>query len=142
MTDKGTTEGKRLVYTLGTSTRSPEEFTELLSSHGVEVVIDVRRFPFSRFEHFHRDRLERLLSEEGIEYVYMGEELGGYRRGGYQSFTTACEFLSGLKELEEIAQKRSTAIICAERFPWRCHRRFIARELEKRGWRVSHIIDK
>ena len=132
----------KLIYTLGTSTRSPEEFIELLSSHGVEVVVDVRRFPSSRFEHFCREKLEELLPEAGIDYIYMGKELGGYRRGGYQSFTTTSEFLSGLQKLEEIARKRCTSIICAERFPWRCHRRFIALELEKRGWRVSHIIDK
>ena len=71
-----------------------------------------------------------------------GEKLGGFRRGGYQDFTATSEFRSGLYKLEEIARERSTAIICAERFPWRCHRRFIALELEKRGWRVSHIIDK
>ena len=80
-------EGNRLVYTLGTSTRSPQEFIDLLSSHGVEVVVDVRKFPSSRFEHFHRGKLASLLSESGIDYVYMGEELGGYRRGGYQNFT-------------------------------------------------------
>lgn len=132
----------KLIYTLGTSTRSPEEFIELLTSHGVEVVVDVRRFPTSRFEHFQRDKLAGLLSEAGIDYVYMGGELGGYRRGGYQSFTTTSDFQSGLRRLEEIAGTRVTSIICAERSPWRCHRRFIAFELEKRGWQLNHIIDK
>ena len=135
-----TSEGNRLVYTLGTSTRSAEEFIELLASHGVEVVVDVRKFPSSRFEHFHREKLASLLSEKGIDYVHMGEELGGYRRGGYQHFTTTSEFQTGLKKLEEIARRRTAAIICAERFPWRCHRRFIALELEKQGWQVNHII--
>ena len=132
----------KLIYTLGTSTRSPEEFIELLTSHGVEVVVDVRRFPSSRFEHFQRDRLAGLLSEAGIDYVYMGGELGGYRQGGYRNFTTTSDFQLGLRKLEEMAGNRITSIICAERFPWRCHRRFIALELEKRGWRVNHIIDK
>jgi uncharacterized protein (DUF488 family) len=72
----------------------------------------------------------------------MGGELGGYRQGGYQNFTTTSDFQLGLRKLEEIAGNRITSIICAERFPWRCHRRFIALELEKRGWRVNHIIDK
>ena len=131
-----------IIYTLGTSTRSAEEFIELLSSHGVEVAVDVRRFPSSRFEHFHQEKLAGLLSEAGIDYIYMGGELGGHRRGGYQNFTTTPEFRLGLKRLEEIAQERKTAIVCAERFPWRCHRRFIALELEKQGWQVTHIIDK
>ena len=132
----------KLIYTLGTSTRTPQEFIELLTSHGVEVVVDVRKFPSSRFEHFHREKLVTLLSEGGIDYVYMGEELGGYRRGGYRSFTATSEFRNGLTKLEEIARIKRAAIICAERFPWRCHRRFIALELEKRGWQVNHIIDQ
>ncbi len=132
----------KLVYTLGTSTRSLEEFIQLLTSHSVGVVIDVRRFPSSRFEHFRREKMEGLLPEAGIEYIYLGEELGGYRRGGYKNFTATSQFQTGLRKLKEIARKRNTAIICAERFPWRYHRRFIALELEKRGWQVSHIIDK
>jgi len=135
-------ERSELIYTLGTSTRSPEKFIELLSSHGVAVVVDVRRFPSSRFEHFKSEKLAGLLSGAGIDYVYMGEELGGYRRGGYQNFTATLEFQMGLKKLEEIARERKAAIICAERFPWRCHRRFIALELEKLGWQVNHIIDQ
>lgn len=137
-----TAERDGLVYTLGTSTRSPKEFIELLLSHGVEVVVDVRKFPSSRFEHFYQENLARLLSEMGIDYVYMGVELGGYRRGGYQKFTTTSEFQLGLQKLEEIARKRKTVIVCAERFPWRCHRRFISLELEKLGWQVNHVIDK
>ena len=75
-----TSDRDKLIYTLGTSTRSPEEFIELLKSHGVKVVVDVRRFPSSRFEHFREAKLARLLAGAGVDYVYMGRELGGYRR--------------------------------------------------------------
>jgi len=135
-------EGNRLIYTLGTSTRSREEFIELLTSHGVEAVVDVRRFPASRFEHFGKERLAGILTGAGIDYIYMGEELGGYRQGGYRSFAATPEFRVGVKKLEKVAQEKRVAIVCAERFPWRCHRRFIALELEKHGWQISHIIDK
>lgn len=134
--------GSKLIYTLGTSTRSPEEFIQLLKSRNVGAVVDVRRFPASRFEHFGADRLAGLLQEAGINYIQMGKELGGYRRGGYRAFTEAGEFHSGINGLEEIARQRSAAIVCAERFSWRCHRRFIAWELEGRGWEVCHIIDE
>ena len=130
------------IYTLGTSTRAMDEFIELLTCHNVDVVVDVRRFPTSRFKHFCREKLEGLLPQAGIDYVYMGKELGGYRRGGYQNFMASPQFQGGIGRLEEIARQKRTAVICAERFPWRCHRRFIALELERRGWRVSHIIDK
>jgi len=133
---------EKVIYTLGTSTRPPKEFISLLKSHDIKVVADVRRFPTSRFEHFKRENLAGLLKESGINYIHLGEELGGYRRGGYRDFTVTPEFQAGLARLEQIARKREVAFICAERLPWRCHRRFIAMELERRGWQVIHIIDK
>ena len=132
----------RLIYTLGTSTRSPEEFIRLLKGHGIEVVMDVRRFPSSRFEYFGGEKLAGLLEGAGIGYVAMGQELGGYRKGGYQAFTTTTEFGESVEKLEELALSRRATILCAERLPWRCHRRFIGFELEKRGWQVIHIIDE
>jgi len=133
---------EEVIYTLGTSTRTSEEFISLLTGHRIEMVADVRRFPTSRFEHFKRENLSGLLHGSGIKYIYLGEELGGYRRGGYPAFTAAPEFQAGLVRLEQIAREKKTAFICAERLPWRCHRRFIAMELERKGWQVIHIIDK
>jgi len=135
-------EGNKLIYTLGTSTRSPEEFIELVRSHNIEVVVDVRRFPTSRFEHFKKEKLAKLLLDAGIDYIYMGLELGGYRKGGYKAFTFTPDFKSGVNKLEEIAQTKKVAIVCAERFPWRCHRRFIAMALLDKGWQINHIIDR
>ena len=129
------------IYTLGTSTRSPEEFIALLTDHGVEVVVDVRRFPSSRFEHFNQEKLTKILNEAGLDYVYMGKELGGYRQEGYRTFTTSTEFQAGVERLRQVAREKRAAIICAERFPWRCHRRFISMALENQGEQVIHIID-
>lgn len=134
--------GEKWIYTMGTSNRSAEEFIGVLKSFGIEAVVDVRRFPVSRLEHFGRDELAVLLGQAGLAYFYLGAELGGFRREGYESFTRTAEFKSGLQKLEELASKKRSAVVCAERFPWRCHRRFIARELEKRGWRVEHILEK
>lgn len=135
-------EVNRVVYTLGTSTRTLEEFIALLKHLGVEVVVDVRRFPSSRFEYFRKEELARSLPETGIDYGYLGGELGGYRRGGYQAFLASEEFKRGLEKLERIAREKKIAIVCAERLPWRCHRRFIGGELERRGWKVIHVIDE
>ncbi len=130
------------IYSLGTSTRSKAEFAVLLQSHGIELVIDVRRFPTSRFEHFQKGELAKLLAALHIDYLHLGEELCGYRKGGYQAFTTTPEFEQGMKAIEETARRKRSVILCAERLPWRCHRRFITAELEKRGWHVEHIIDE
>jgi len=130
------------IYSLGTSTRSKAEFTGLLQSHGIEMVIDVRRFPSSRIEHFKQQPLVRLLAEAQIDYLYLGEELGGYRSGGYRAFTATSEFEQGIDIVERMAAQKRSAILCAERLPWRCHRRFITSELQKRGWQITHIIDE
>lgn len=130
------------IYTLGTSTRTIAEFIGLLQHLGVEVAVDVRRFPYSRFEHFRQNSLAISLPEAGIRYCHLGEELGGYRKGGYEAFMNSQEFKEGLARLEEIAGSATAAIFCAELLPWRCHRRFIGAELEKRGWRVTHVIDE
>ncbi len=129
-------------YSLGTSTRTTKEFVGILQTYNIAVAVDVRSFPQSRFPHFHQAELGRLLSENGIEYVYLGRELGGYRRGGYESYTGTSSYNHGLERLEEIAGCKTTAFFCAERLPWRCHRRFIGTSLQERGWEVVHIIEE
>lgn len=132
----------KIIYTLGTDLRSLEDFMEVIFSSGIEVVIDVRRFPMSKLEHFKKINLEPMLRKEMLEYHHLGSKLGGFRKGGYRNYTHTMEFKEGVDELESIASGRLSVIICAERFPWKCHRRFIAMELQRRGWEVHHIIDK
>jgi len=129
------------IYSVGTSTRSREEFLQILTEYGIQVVVDIRRFPVSRLDHFKRENLQALLEKAGIRYVYLGKELGGYREGGYEKYMESPEFQKGIKELEDIAKKWITLFICAERLPWRCHRRFVGQALINRGWHVVHIID-
>ncbi|MCL5022755.1 MAG: DUF488 domain-containing protein [Nitrospirae bacterium] len=130
------------IFTLGTDRRSEEDFVEILLAYGVEALIDVRRSPRSKMALFDRANLEALLDKEGIEYHYLGEELGGLRKGGYAGYLLTDDFLRGIGKAEAIAGGRVSVIACSERFPWKCHRKWIARELQKRGWRVEHIIDK
>ncbi len=133
---------QKRIYTLGTDRRSEEDFIEILDAYKIASVVDVRRFPTSKIEHFRKDRLEVMLKKEGIGYHYLGKELGGLRKGGYEAYTETEEFSNGIDMLEDIAEGRVTAVICAERFPWKCHRRWIAREMHGRGWDIEHIIDK
>jgi len=130
------------IYTLGTGLRSLEDFMEILNSYDIRSVIDVRSFPASKFEHFAKVSLETSLKKELVDYHYLGKELGGFRKGGYENYTGTLEFATGISALEVIASLKASVIICAERFPWKCHRRFISRELQNRGWVVEHIIDK
>ena len=130
------------IYTLGTNRRNEEDFVEILFAYQIQSLIDVRRFPKSKIPIFTREALESLVHREGIEYYFLGAELGGFRKGGYIAYTRSDDFTEGVTFLESIALKKTAVIICAERFPWKCHRKWIARELHKRGWEVEHIIDK
>lgn len=141
MDDENAYQSPKVIFTLGTSTRSPEEFLALLAHYRIGGLVDVRRFPTSRFPHFQQQNLAALLAEAGIEYVYLGESLGGYRSGGYQAYIASPSFAQGLEQLEALATARRVAVVCCERLPWKCHRRFIGQELANRGWQVRHIID-
>ena len=130
------------IYSLGTSTRSMKEFLDILKLKGITQVCDVRSFPTSkRYPHFSSQPLDTSLREAGIFYTWLGGDLGGYRKGGYESHMDTPDFLKGLEELESIASAAPTAFICAELLPWKCHRRFIAGALQARGWKVVHVID-
>jgi uncharacterized protein (DUF488 family) len=130
------------IYTLGTSNRTLEEFLEILKEYKIETVVDVRHWPTSRlFPHFKKENLEKFLKKSGIGYFHF-EKLGGYREGGYENYTKSEEFKEGLGELIKIAKNKKMAIICAEKFPWKCHRAFISQELEKKNFKVIHIIEK
>jgi len=129
------------IFTLGSSTRSAQEFLDLLAHYQIEAIVDVRRFPTSRFDHFIRENLASLLEEKEIAYLYLGEELGGYRSGGYEAYMDSEEFEAGLATLQGVAKEKRVAIMCSERLPWKCHRRHIGRALQEPGWEVQHLID-
>jgi len=131
-----------IIYTLGTSNRSEEEFLEILKFYQIKAIADVRRWPTSqRFPHFKKENLIKILSENSISYHHL-EDLGGYRIENYENYMKTSTFKSTLEKLIEIAKNDLTCIICAEKFPWRCHRRFIAKALEEKGIEVLHIIEK
>jgi len=130
------------IWTIGHSNLSIEKFTALLEENRIQLLADVRRFPTSRIEHFRREQMEEWLSKRGIRYVWLGERLGGYRRGGYETYTRSKAFLDGLEELLEYARMKRTCIMCMESDPRYCHRRFIAARLEMEGVEVIHILKK
>lgn len=132
----------RSIYTLGTGLRSAEDFIEILLACEIRAVIDVRSFPVSKMSHFSKALLSELLISNGIAYYFFGKELGGFRKGGYASYITTEEFLNGVGMIEAVAGEAVSVIICSEKLPWKCHRKWISRELQHRGWLVEHIIDK
>lgn len=127
------------IFTVGTSTRSIDEFIEILRAYDIGKVLDVRRFPTSKFEHFKKENLKDALNKERIQYFHI-EELGGYR-GGYKEYMKTEEFKKGLETLINLAKDSRVAIMCAELLFFRCHRRYISDKLTELGIEVTHIID-
>jgi len=132
-----------VLFTVGHSDRSGQELIALLKAAGVELVIDVRSHPWSRRYPWHgRSEMEKLLREAGIDYLWLGAMLGGQRPDGYQQHRLSDCYRRGLEELADLARERRAAILCAEREPWRCHRRYIADDAMRLGLTVRHIIDE
>jgi uncharacterized protein (DUF488 family) len=144
-------------FTIGHSTHTLERFIELLASHEIKLLADIRRFPGSRrHPHFSRESLAGELPKIGMEYQWF-ESLGG-RRGklqaesenlglrnasfrNYADYMQTAEFETALAELLAAAEDKRTAYMCAEGLYWQCHRRLVSDYLlATKGLPVQHIM--
>ncbi|MFH1652762.1 MAG: DUF488 family protein [Pseudomonadota bacterium] len=124
---------------LGTSNLSIENFIAELKGTGVEVVVDVRANPMSRFRpHFNRERLKNALEAEGIGYVWMGDALGnpkdenGERTlDGFKKYMQTEKYANGRESLLELMSQHSgnIVLICAEKDENQCHRKLILEDI-------------
>jgi uncharacterized protein (DUF488 family) len=142
---------KLSVFTIGHSKHPIEKFLGLLREHGVEVLVDARSQPFSRFSpQFSRKALERAVTQASIRYLFMGDPLGGrpeprecYGADGkidYDLVEAQDFYLRGIERLLDGIARFRVCILCAEEDPTRCHRRLlITRTLVRRGVDVRHI---
>ena len=139
------------------STRSLDNFIDLLKTHGVGKVIDVRTVPRSRHNpQFNLDTLPETLKPARIGYKHMSG-LGGLRHAqrdspnmgwrnssfrGFADYMLTEEFEKNLEKLIGFAGRKRICLMCAEAVPWRCHRSLIADALCVRGIAVGHITSK
>ena len=142
---------ERTLFTIGHSSMEADEYTRLLDTHSVELVVDVRSQPLSgRFPHFNSSVLEKILEEQGVGYLFLGEELGGrpadpaaYGRDGavnYRACRKSYAFSQGIERVEVELRTRSLALMCAEEDPIECHRfLMVCPELVAAGLRPLHI---
>jgi uncharacterized protein (DUF488 family) len=144
-----------VIWTIGHSSRSLEEFLTLLRSHGIELVADVRRYPGSRAHpHFNSKPFADALAQAGVDYIGLSE-LGGRRTPskdsrntvwrhsafrGYADYMETPEYRAGIGRLIDAANTKRTAVLCSEALWWRCHRALIADDLKVRGITVLHIM--
>jgi uncharacterized protein (DUF488 family) len=139
------------VLTIGHSNHTVEHFLGLLKAHGIQVVVDERSQPYSKYAtQFDQDALRLALQEAGIRYLYLGRELGGRPDGDefydeeghvlYDRVAASSLFQDGLLRLERGIREYNVAMLCAEENPAECHRRLlVSRVLIEHGIQVEHI---
>ena len=141
-----------VVYTIGHSNGTVERLVGLLRLHAITAVADVRSQPYSRFNpQFNRETLAIEVKNSGLEYVFLGQELGArsedpacYRKGRaqYSLIARTAVFERGIQRLLAGMDRFQVTLMCAEKEPLACHRSIlISRSLQERGVRVRHILE-
>ncbi len=155
--ERARSQMKPVIYTIGHSNHSIEEFIPMLWMHEITCLVDVRTMPRSRHNpQFNKDALPQVLEQAGIRYLHM-PELGGLRRAkpdsvntgwrnsgfrGYADYMQTPEFRAALEKLIPFAASERIALMCAEAVPWRCHRSLLSDALSVRGFPVEHITSE
>jgi uncharacterized protein (DUF488 family) len=140
------------IYTVGHSNVTVERFVDLLRLQLIQLLVDTRSQPYSRYvPQFNRESLKSSLEYAGIAYLYLGDELGGrprdaryYRPEGtvdYDQLAEAPFYREGIERLKREATGRCLAVMCSEADYRHCHRyNLITRSLVKEGVEVQHIL--
>lgn len=121
------------IFTIGHSSLELLDFLQVLNTHSVRVLCDVRSRPGSyRHPQFNRESLEECLRAEGIRYEFCGEILGGRPedphayfsdgRVNYEQRRQARDFQAEIERVLKAAQDSNVALMCAEEDPLQCHR--------------------
>lgn len=139
------------IFTVGHSNHPLDRFVSLLKGQDIEVLVDVRSYPYSRYApHFNDQPLKVSVKAADIKYLFLGKELGGRPKGaefydedGHILYSRVAEsplFIEGITRLETGLQKYRVALMCSEENPSECHRRLlVGRVLGERGVTVRHI---
>src|SRR5262245_4045959 len=139
------------VFTIGHSRHSAERFTALLQAQAIELLVDVRSKPASRWApHFGKAALEKLLGAHSIGYQFLGRELGGRPEGSefyapdgsldHARRAQAADFKAGIQRVALASRAQRTVILCAEEDPAHCHRRLLVTPpLVELGIDVVHL---
>lgn len=140
------------IFTVGHSNQTLASFLEQLRTHSIDVVVDVRSYPISKYaQHFCIDQIKASLPLENFKYLFMGDQLGGMPRGqefrdeegnvSHAKIEKSSAFQAGIERVSIGVNKGfQIALMCGEENPSQCHRRLLlGRVLETKGLEVRHI---
>jgi uncharacterized protein (DUF488 family) len=140
------------LFTIGHSNLSIEAFLLLLQQHEITAVADVRSHPYSRYlPHFNQSQIQESLSSVGIQYIFLGKELGArpedlscYDLGGkalYEKIAATTLFSEGIQRLLESAASYKLSLMCAEKDPITCHRTIlVCHKIREFDVQINHIL--
>ena len=143
----------KVLYTIGHSTQSVDDFIERLKKNTIDCVVDVRSTPYSQYaSQFNEPEIKYALKEAGIKYIYMGKEFGARRdnrelyddqgRLDFEKTTSDKDFQKGIVRIKDgIDKGYSIAFMCTEKEPQDCHRCILVGRSfhEMEGIRVENI---
>lgn len=137
-----------ICYTIGHSTRKQDEFIELIRGYGIDCVMDIRRNPYADniyAKDFDREVLEKNVKQAGINYIYMGKELGCEKSSlKFDNILKEDPFIKGIRRIVEgIKRGHKIVLMCSERNPFKCCRSILlGYALKTNGVDMEHIIDE
>ena len=123
----------KTIYTIGHSTRSFEEFMEIIEAVCYDVVVDVRSKPYSRWHpQFNKNNfIQKLWSK----YLWMGDSLGWFDEEISQE-----AFEKWIQEVLKLSISKVVVLMCSEKDKKKCHRFYkITPELMKHKAVVAHL---
>lgn len=139
------------LFTIGHSNHSIDAFIGLLQQHGITAVADVRSHPYSRFlPHFNQSALKAALLDAGIQYVFLGKELGARSvdpncyvdgKASYEKIAATQLFSEGIQRILKGSQNYKISLMCAEKDPITCHRAIlVCQHLRDFELKIKHIL--
>ncbi|MFA7657904.1 MAG: DUF488 domain-containing protein [Candidatus Gastranaerophilaceae bacterium] len=141
------------VFTIGYAAFHIDDFIDVLKSHKISHLIDVRSNPVSEyFQDYNSFNLEPKLRQHNIIYENFALEFGArqcnkefFSKGGcvdFEKFTQSEQFKNGLTKIKNgLNAGTNFVLMCAEKDPINCHRSImIAHAMQKNGIEVLHIM--
>lgn len=139
------------LFTIGHSNLSIDAFIALLQQHGITAVADVRSHPYSRFlPHFNQSALKAALLNTGIQYVFLGKELGARSvdqscyvdgKASYEKIAATELFSEGIQRVLKGSETYKISLMCAEKDPITCHRSIlVCQHLREFALEIKHIL--
>lgn len=139
------------LYTIGHSNQTQESFLEMLNTQAIQVVVDVRSVPASKYTpQFNREPLSVFLKAHQMNYLFFGYEFGARRddaldadgRVDFEKAATTPAFLQGVERIKKGLQAGyKMAFMCSEGNPLECHRfALVGRYFFEHGFEVQHLM--